>query len=105
MPVSEATASLLLSPLALYSWLTSTLLRLVLSLPTLVLASLYHSLLLLLAWPWCVATVGASLLLTCLDVALYLLHLSVAVGAAALLIAARQRSAATERQKWTGAKN
>lgn len=105
MSVSQATASLLLSPLSLYSWLTSTLLRLVLSLPALLLSSLYRSLLLLLALPWFVATVGASLLLTCLQVGLYLLHLSLVVGAVVLLIVMRQKSATTERQTWTGAKN
>lgn len=102
MSVSEATASLLLSPLSLYSWLASTLWRLVLSLPTLVLASLYHSLLLLLAVPWCVATIGASLLLTGLQVALYLLHLSLVVGAVVLFIVTQQKSVTTERQNWMG---
>ncbi|GLD66429.1 uncharacterized protein AKAME5_001782300 [Lates japonicus] len=83
--MSEAAVSLLLSPLSLYSWLASTLLRLVLSVPPLVLSSLHHSLLLLLALPWCVASVSTSLLLTCLQVALYLLHLALVVGAVAIL--------------------
>ncbi|KAK5899526.1 hypothetical protein CesoFtcFv8_008997 [Champsocephalus esox] len=43
---SEAAVSLLLSPLSLSSWLSSTLLRLVLSVPALVLSSLSHS-----SWP------------------------------------------------------
>lgn len=105
MSISQAAASLLLSPLSLYSWLTSTLLRLMLSLPALVLASLYHSLLLLLAWPWCAATVGASLLLTCLHATLYLLHLCLVVGAVVLLIVMRQRTETTQpRQNSSGIK-
>lgn len=83
--MAEAAVSLLLSPLSLYSWLTSTLLRLVLSAPALVLSSLYNTLLLLLAGPWCVATVCISLLLSCLCVALYLLHLVLVVGVVAIL--------------------
>lgn len=77
---SEAAVSLLLSPLSLYSWLTYTLFTLILSVPTLFLTSLYHSLLLLLAWPWCAVNVCASFILTCLHVALYLLLLALAVG-------------------------
>lgn len=77
--------SLLLSPLSLCSWLASTLLRLVLSAPALVLTCLHHSLLLLLAGPWFVATVCVSLLLTCLHVAVYLLHLALVVGVVAIL--------------------
>lgn len=84
---SEAAASLLLSPLSLYAWLASTLLRLVLSFPGLVLASARHSLLLLLAWPWSLLSVCLSLLLTCLRVALYLLHVATAVAAVAALTA------------------
>lgn len=91
--MSEAAASLLLSPLSLYSWLVSTLVRLVLSVPALVLSSLHHSLLLLLAWPWCVASVCASLLLACLRVALYLLHLVLVVGVVAILTLTRHKMA------------
>lgn len=91
--MSKAAASVLLSPLSLYSWLSSTLLRLILSAPALVLSSLYHSLLLLLAWPWCVATVCISLLFTCLHVSLYLFHLGLGVGVVAILILARHKMA------------
>lgn len=90
--MSEAGVSVLLSPLSLYSWLTSMLLGLVMSVPALVLTSLYHSLLLLLAWPWCLASISVSLLLTCLHVALYLLHVALVVGAVAVLILARQKT-------------
>lgn len=89
----EAVASLLLSPLSLYSWLTSTVLRLVLSFPALFLTSVHHSLLLLLAWPWSVLSICVSLLLTCLRVALYLLHLAVVVGVMAVLRMTRHRAA------------
>ncbi|XP_076585182.1 uncharacterized protein LOC143319836 [Chaetodon auriga] len=91
--MSEAAVSLLLSPLSLYSWLTSTLLRLVLSIPALVLSSLHHSLLLLLAGPWCIASVCFSLLLTCLHVALYLLHLVLVVGVVAILTLTKHKKA------------
>lgn len=91
--MSEAAASLLLSPLSLYSWLTSTLLRLVLSVPALVLSSLHHSLLLLLAWPWCVANICVFLLLTCLHVALYLLHLALVLGVVAILTLTQHKMA------------
>lgn len=83
--ISETAASLLLSPLSLYSSMSSTLLRLVLSLPALVLTSLSHSLLLLLALPWCAASISISLLLTGLHVALYLLHLALVVATLAIL--------------------
>lgn len=89
----EAAASLLLSPLSLYSWVTSMLLRLVLSFPALLLTSVHHSLLLLLAWPWSVLSVCLSLLLTCLRVALYWLHLAVVFGVAAILAMTRHRAA------------
>lgn len=84
--MSEAAASLLLSPLSLYCWTASTLLRLVLSIPALVLSCLHHSLLLLLALPWCVATICISLMMTCLHVVLYLLHLALVVTVVAILI-------------------
>lgn len=77
--------SLLLSPLSLYTWFTSTLLRLVLSVPALVFGCLHHSLLLLLAWPWCVANICVSILLTCLRVALYLLHMALVFGVVVIL--------------------
>lgn len=89
----EAVASLLLSPLSLYSWLTSTVLRLILSFPALFLTSVHHSLLLLLAWPWSVLSICVSLLLTCLRVALYLLHLAVVLGAMAVLKMVPHRAA------------
>ena len=91
--MSEAVVSLLLSPLSLYSWLASTLLRLILSVPALVLCSLHLSLLLLLAWPWCAATVCISLLLTFLHVALYLLHLGLVVGMVAIFTLAQFKMA------------
>lgn len=91
--MSKAAVSLLLSPLSLYSWLTSMLLRLVLSIPALVLRSLQQSLLLLLAGPWCVASVCVSLLLTCLHVALYLLHLALVVGVVAILTMTQNKMA------------
>lgn len=83
--MSKAVVSLLLSPLSLYSWMASTLLRLVLSVPSLVLGALHQSLLLILAVPWCVATICISLLLTCLHVALYLLHVALVLGVVAAL--------------------
>lgn len=91
--MSGAAVSLLLSPLSLYSWLASTLLRIVLSVPALVLSSLHHSLLLLLAWPWCIATICVSVLLTCLHVALYLLHLALVVGVGAILTVKQHKMA------------
>lgn len=91
--MSEAVVSLLLSPLSLYSWITSTLLRLVLSIPALVLSSLYQSLLLLLAGPLCVTSVCVSLLLTCLHVALYLLHFALVVGVVAILTLTQNKMA------------
>lgn len=89
---SEAAASLLLSPLSLYSWFTSTLLRFVVSFPALFLTSVHHSLLLLLAWPWSLLSICVSLILTCLRVALYLLHLAVAVAVVAVLTVTRHRA-------------
>ncbi|KAF1395189.1 hypothetical protein PFLUV_G00008950 [Perca fluviatilis] len=97
--MSEAAVSLLLSPLSLYSWLASMLLRLVLSVPALVLSSLHLSLLLLLAWPWCVATVCVSLLLTCVHVALYLLHLALVVGVVAILTLTQHKMADSDTTK------
>ncbi|TNN78731.1 hypothetical protein EYF80_010901 [Liparis tanakae] len=92
---SRAAAWLLLTPLSLYSWLASTLLRLVLAVPALVLSSLHHSLLLLLlVGPWCVASVCASLWLTCLRVAVYLLHLALVVGVVAGILILAQRKMA-----------
>ncbi|CAL8331662.1 unnamed protein product [Merluccius merluccius] len=80
--------SLLLSPLLLYSWLTSTLAKVVLASPALVLMTLHQSLLLLLAGPWALLCFWGALALTCLQVAVYLLHLTLAaagaVGAAVL---------------------
>lgn len=83
--LSDSAVSLLLSPLSLYSWLTSTLLRLVLSVPALVLSVLHHSLLLLIACPWCVASISLSLMLTVFHVVLYLLHLALVLGVVVLL--------------------
>lgn len=83
--MSEAVASLLLSPLSLYSWMAATLLRLIVSVPSLALGALHQCLLLILAVPWCVATICISLLLTCLHVALYLLHVALVLGVVAIL--------------------
>ncbi|KAK2817000.1 hypothetical protein Q5P01_025191 [Channa striata] len=94
--MSKAAVSLFLSPLSLYSWLSSTLLRLILSAPALVLTSLYRSLLLLLAWPCCIAIICISALLTCLHVAVYLLHLALGVGVLAILILTRHKMADTD---------
>lgn len=91
--MGEAAVSLLLSPLFLVSWLTSTLLRLLLSAPVLVLSSLYHTLLLLLAGPWYAATVCISLLLSCLSVALYLFHLVLVFGVVAILALTKHKMA------------
>ncbi|CAG5939254.1 unnamed protein product [Menidia menidia] len=91
--LSGAVVSLLLSPLSLYSWLTSTLLRLMASLPALVLGALHHSVLLPLAALWCAASICSSLLLTCLYVALYLLHLALVFGAVAILTLAPHKMA------------
>ncbi|MEQ2168415.1 hypothetical protein GOODEAATRI_014111 [Goodea atripinnis] len=74
--MSEVVVSFLLSPLSLYSWMASTLLRFLIFLPAFVLGALHHSVLLLLAGPWCVATICTSFLLTCLRVGLYLLHVA-----------------------------
>lgn len=89
--MSEAVVSFLLSPLSLYSWMASTLLRFIVSLPALVFSALHHSLLLLLAGPWCVATICTSFLLTCLHVGLYLLHMALVVGAMAFLTLNRHK--------------
>lgn len=89
--MSRAAASVLLSPLSLYSWTASTLLRALLSVPALLLGCLWTSLLLLLALPWSAAAVVCSLLSTCLHAALYLLHL--AVGLVAILTFARHKMA------------
>lgn len=83
--MSETVVSLLLSPLSLYSWMASTLLRLIVSVPSLLLGALHQSLLLILAVPWCFATICISLLLTCLRVALYLLHVALVLGVVAIL--------------------
>ncbi|KAM4585282.1 uncharacterized protein PAE49_004572 [Odontesthes bonariensis] len=91
--MSEAVISLLLSPLSLYSWMTSTLLRLFMSVPALVLSALHHSLLLPLAALWCVASIYISLLVTCLYVTLYLLHVALVVGAVAILTLTQHKMA------------
>ncbi|MEQ2197355.1 hypothetical protein XENOCAPTIV_028176 [Xenoophorus captivus] len=83
--MSEVVVSFLLSPLSLYSWMASTLLRFLIFLPAFVLGTLHHSVLLLLAGPWCVATFCTSFLLTCLHVGLYLLHVALVVSAMAIL--------------------
>ncbi|MED6241940.1 hypothetical protein ATANTOWER_030509 [Ataeniobius toweri] len=83
--MSEVVVSFLLSPLSLYSWMASTLLRFVIFLPDFVLGALHHSVLLLLAGPWCVAAICTSFLLTCLRVGLYLLHVALVVSAMAIL--------------------
>lgn len=93
---SEAVATLLLSPLSLYAWFTSTLLRLLLSLPALLLTSTYHSLLLLLlAWPCSLLSICAALALVGLRLALYLLHLALALAAVAVLSGMCRQNAAT----------
>lgn len=89
--MSEAVVSFLLSPLSLYSWMASTLLRFVISLPALVLAALHYTLLLLLAGPLCVATICASFLLTGFHVGLYLLHMALVVGAMVFLTLNRSK--------------
>ena len=83
--VSQQTASLLLSPVSLYSWVVSTMVRLLLSAPALLLSSLYCSLLLLLAAPWASATFCLLGVLACLQVALYLLHLGLVVATVTIL--------------------
>ncbi|KAM8842370.1 uncharacterized protein ACB058_014033 [Synchiropus picturatus] len=96
--LQEATVKLLVSPLSLYCWLSSTLVTLLRSLPALLCSALHHTLLLCLVGPWCVATVCLSLLCTCLHVALYLLHLLLLVGLA-LLIRSTQHSPDAERRR------
>lgn len=91
-------ASLLLSPLSLYSWFTSTLLMLVLSFPDVLLSSVHHSVLLLLAWPWSVLSICVSLFLTCLRVALYVLHLAALLAAVAVWSVRRHRDRASLRK-------
>ena len=83
--VSQQTASLLLSPVSLYSWVVSTMVRLLLSAPAILLSSLYYSLLLLLAAPWASATFCLLGVLSCLQVALYLLHLGLVVATVTIL--------------------
>lgn len=91
--LSDSTVSMLLSPLSLYSWLTSTLLRLVLSLPALILNVLRYSFLLLVACPWCIASISFSLVLTVLHVALYFLHLALVLGVVVILTLAKSHLA------------
>ncbi|CAJ1052150.1 hypothetical protein PFLUV_G00008950 [Xyrichtys novacula] len=97
--VSETAVSFLLSPLSVYSLLTSTLLRLVLNVPALILTCIYRSLLLLLAGPWCIASVCVSLLLTCLHITLYLLHLALVIGVGAFLILVRHKMSDSDTAK------
>lgn len=111
--LSDSTVSLLLSPLSMYSWLTSTLHRLILSLPGLILKVLCHSFLLLVAFPWCIASIGFSFALTILHVALYLLHLALVLGAVAILTLSKshlakdnvRRKSASHQHKVTGSRD
>ncbi|XP_077427067.1 uncharacterized protein LOC144055174 [Vanacampus margaritifer] len=80
--VSETVVSLLLCPLSLYSSLTSTLVRLVLSVPPLVFTAIRHSVMLLVATPVCVLSLFMPLLLTCVCAGLYLLHVVLVGGVA-----------------------
>ncbi|KAJ0050934.1 hypothetical protein NL108_009929 [Boleophthalmus pectinirostris] len=97
--LSDSTVSLLLSPLSLYSWLMSTTLRLVLSLPALVLNILHHSWFLLMAFPWCIASISLSFVFTILQVALYLLHLSLVLAVVAILTLSKSHLAKQDMKK------
>ncbi|KAK7929432.1 hypothetical protein WMY93_005827 [Mugilogobius chulae] len=90
---SDSAVSLLLSPLSVYSWLMSILLRLILSLPALILNILHQSWLLGMAFPWCIASISFSLAFTILHVTLYLLHLSLVLGVVAILTLSKFHSA------------
>lgn len=84
--LGDLVLSLLLSPLSLYSWVASILVRFIISIPALALNALHYSVLLIFAGPWCVASICASLLLTCLQVTLYLLHMALVVGAVVVVL-------------------
>ncbi|XP_077461813.1 uncharacterized protein LOC144077738 [Stigmatopora argus] len=79
---SETAVSLLLSPLSMYSILTSTLVRLVQAAPTLIFSALRHTVLLLVATPACMLSLFASAMFTCTLVAMYLLHITLVGGVA-----------------------
>ncbi|KAM9818435.1 uncharacterized protein ACBT44_008673 [Syngnathus typhle] len=84
--VSDTVVSLLLSPLSLYSSLTSTLVKVVLAIPSLVFSAVRHSVLLLVATPVCVLSLLMSMLRTCVCVGLYLLHVALLGGVAIWLL-------------------
>ena len=86
---------LLLVPLSLYSWLTSALAQLLLAAPALVLTALHQSLLLLLAGPWALLCFWGALALGCLQVLVYLLHLTLALALGVVV-------SLTIRTKWKG---
>ncbi|CAL8274345.1 unnamed protein product [Gadus morhua 'NCC'] len=86
---------LLLAPLSLYSWLTSALAQLLLAAPALVLTALHQSLLLLLAGPWALLCFWGALALGCLQVLVYLLHLTLALALGVVV-------SLTIRTKWKG---
>ncbi|XP_077575553.1 uncharacterized protein LOC144198426 [Stigmatopora nigra] len=79
---SDTAVYLLLSPLSMYSILTSTLVRLVVAAPTLIFSALRHTVLLLVATPACMLSLFVSAMLTCILVGMYLLHIALVGGVA-----------------------
>lgn len=76
---------LLFSPLSVYSWLVSVMVKLVFSSLALILSSLYYTVLLLLAGPCCIVTLSLSVVLYCLHVVIYMVHLVLVLCALAVL--------------------
>ncbi|XP_036790273.1 uncharacterized protein LOC118936866 isoform X1 [Oncorhynchus mykiss] len=76
---------LLFSPLSVYSWLVSVMVKLLFSSLTLISSSLYYTVLLLLAGPCCIATLSLSVLVSCLRVVIYMVHLVLVLCALAVL--------------------
>lgn len=95
--LGELVLTLLLSPLSLYSWVASILVRFIISIPALGLSALHYSVALIFAGPWCVATICVSLLLTCLQITLYLLHMTLVVGVV-IVVLTLARSNSTDRE-------
>ncbi|KAJ8000484.1 hypothetical protein DPEC_G00180610 [Dallia pectoralis] len=97
--LSVKTASLLLSPFSLYSWLVSVLVNLLFSAPALVLSSVYYTILLLLVMPCCVATWWLSAVVCCIHVMVYVIHLVLVFCALAGLLVAKHKMADVKKPK------
>ncbi|XP_052358125.1 uncharacterized protein LOC127918888 [Oncorhynchus keta] len=80
-----AISRLLISPLSVYSWLVSVMVKLLFSSLTLIFSSLYYTVLLLLAGPCCIATLSLSVLVSCLRVVIYMVHLVLVLCVLAVL--------------------